>query len=515
MGLLEVFRQPKQVVSEIIGRTATVLPFWRSSQTVSKTVDQTQTDYEFWDKLRRGKQSGYKFGGLFCMPILQTLSSHVLGDGPRLALVEGGDPDNDADPRTYTDKQLETFMQHHYAFFADSLIDLYGLGDHYVIVNQNDATLSVAPPHTVEVDRDPFDYRRITQYTITTKTDDATIKDIYRDDGRTVEITWNTTEDGHQAGQVETYEFANLIGRIPVVHWPNDRAANETHGRPIYEPLLRLFSRYDDLLEKAIDGAELMGNPIPTFEGMENISETIEANATEEDPTYTDREDNTQTRKTIRFDLLAAIFVGKGGQFKFAAPSGGFTEDIRNMLKSLFLLLLDFTRIPEFMWGGAIASSKASAEVQWPPFVQYIQYKRAQWEGVGMDAETGRGAQGGLLELADIWLRCRALIDPRIVVDAVAVQWPDLMMEDQQLQFEKVQWASGTGKLTDKTALELLDVVDDPSREIKDAAAEAEQARAEAEEFQNNLQAAMREAGEGEPQPAPRSNGRATAEAVA
>lgn len=496
MTLLEGFRKPKQVVSEIIGRVANVAPSWQTWAArflPTKTVDQTVPDYEFWDKLRRGKQSGFKFGGLFCTPILQTISSHVLGEGPTLALVEGGNPDNDADPRTYTDVQLAAFMQSHYALLADSLIDLYGLGDHYIVINP-DSSLSIAPPNTVELERDPFDYRRVVKITITTKTDDADIADEYRDDGRTVTITWNSEKDGHRPGQKEVVEFQNLIGRIPVVHWANDRSANETHGRPIYEPLYKLFSRYDDLVEKALDGAELMGNPIPAFEGMENINETINANATAEDPDYTDIDGNTQTRKTIRFDQLAAIFVGKGGRFDFKSPPAGFTTDIRNMLKSLFLLLLDHTRIPEFLWGGAIASSKASAEVQWPPFVQYIQYKRAQLEGKGADTTTGVPAMGGLLELADIWLRTRALIDPRIVVDAVAVTWPDLMSDDEALQFEKIQWASGTGKVTDKTALELLAIVDDPAAEIQEAADEAEQRQADAMEYQAALSAAITEA---------------------
>jgi len=492
--ILDAFRRPRQVVSEIIGRVSVRALVWRSTPT--KTVDTTQTDYEFWDKLRRGKQAGYEFGALFCQPLVQIVSSHVWGDGPQLALAEGAGPDAtpETDDRAYTDALLARWVAQQSGMFLDVLQDDYALGDQYLIVNQADGTISIASPEAVEVERDPLDWRTIRKVTITTRTEDAEITDEYRTDGRTVTVTWQKAADGHHAGQKQVFQFQNLIGRLPVVHWANDRGGNETNGRPIYEALLKLFSRYDDLIVKALDGAELMGNPLPTFEGMENINETIDVNATSEDETYTDTAGASVSRKMLAFDRLAAVFVGKGGRFDFKSPQRGFTEDIRNMLKSLFLLMLDYSRVPEFLWGGAIASSKASAETQMPPFAQYVTFKRGQLEGIGADDLLGTAAEGGLLELADVWLRVRALFDRRVVVAPVACTWPEIMGEDEALQLEKIKYADGTGKLTAQTTLELLDLVDDAASEIKKAEKETEDAMQRQQEFSDRLADADREA---------------------
>lgn len=509
MNVLELFRRPQQRVSEIVGRvTYNVYTLWRTSVS-GKTIDETRTDYAFWDKLRRGKLDGYRLGGLFCTPATQIVAGHVWGAGPTLALTDGGVDENDA--RTYTDTLLARWLSNELGRLVRVLEDLYALGDQFLIVNP-DGSLAVANPETVSITRDPLNWTRPVAYTIVTRTDDATVTDEYRLDGRTVTIEWHKAQPtlGVVAGQKQTLKFANLIGRLPVVHWACDRGANEVAGRPIYEAMLRLFSRYDDLLEKALDGAELMGNPIPTFEGLENIQETIDVNATNEDEIYTDLEGNSETRKVIRFDRQAAIFAGKGGRFDFKSPTVGFTEDIRAMLKSLFLLLLDHARIPEYLWGGAISSSKASAETQAPPFAQYIEMRRMQLEGSGADDLLGTDAQGGLLELADVWLRTRALVDQRVVVAPVRAEWPPVMSEDERLVLDKVQYARGVGLLTGETALEKLDLVDDPASELAKAEAEVAEAEAASREFEALLTEAMREASQ--PQAAARSNGRGAPE---
>lgn len=471
-------KRPQNTVAEIVGRAVYVTVPWQARRSITKTVDETTTDYEFWDKLRRGKLDGYRFGGLFCNPITQIVASYVWGDGPTLALVDGGDPDDENDPRTYTSSLLNRWIERNAGLFLQVLVDLYALGDAYLIVNA-DGTLSAASPNTVEVDYSPLDALLPVAYTIVTKTDSVTITDRYETDRRTITLKWHkeAPELGVAAGQEQTFTYPNLIGRLPVVHFACDRGVNEQRGRPIYEPLLQLFSRYDDLIVAAIDGAEIMGHPLPAFVGLENINETVRANQTAETGSYIDREGNTQERVEIRFDRDATVWVGKGGDFKFVAPPNGWSGDLRDILKSLFYLVLDNARIPEFLWGGAIASSRASAETQLPPFVQYVAMRRQQFEGRGADDVLGLQPAGGLLELADVWLRTRALLDRRVVVAPVSVRWPEVAAEDEALQLEKVKYAHGAGMLSSVTALETLDLVDDPARELQKAEDEAADAQ--------------------------------------
>lgn len=63
-------------VKEIIGRTVmwvgNATNFWSR---FGKSVDQTKTDYAWWDKFRRGKQRGFEFAGLFAKPITEIIAS--------------------------------------------------------------------------------------------------------------------------------------------------------------------------------------------------------------------------------------------------------------------------------------------------------------------------------------------------------------------------------------------------------------------------------------------------------
>lgn len=492
---LRTLEAQQTVTREIIGRYEVVQPLWQSRTVVS--VDKTQGDYAFWDKLRRGKAEGFRLGALFAMPLTQIVASYVLGKGVTLALAEQAE--GTAANIEYTNGLLQRFGAKYHRLLHTLAVDKYGLGDQYVAVNP-DASLSTISPELVTLEWDDLDYRRVTKVRVETRLEAYHITDEYTETGRTVTIRTSGKASSarlQMGGQPTEYE--NLIGRLPVVHFANDRGTNEIYGRPLYEALYHLFSRYDDLLEKAIDGAELMGNPIPAFEGMENISETIEANATQDDESYTDIDGNGETRNLINWDRLSVLFIGKGGSFNFKSPGAGFTNDVRDMLKSLFYLLLDYTRVPEYVWGGAISSSRASAETQQDPFHQYIEGRRVEFEGDGGDADLGLSARGGLHELCDVWLRTKALTDPRVVVGPVQVTWPELASEDWTRMREWVQYLHGANLITDETAVTMFGKIEDAAAEVEtareeaDAAFEREQERM-GDTFNGQLDAAERDA---------------------
>ncbi|MCC6454183.1 MAG: phage portal protein [Caldilineaceae bacterium] len=476
-----VFARPA-VVSELIGRYAvsTAQFFMSRFNAALKTVDETIPDYEYWDRLRRGKLSGYTLGGLFSDRIERVLAAWVLGDGVEVALREDeGDAEDDEDAqkiddarRDYTNAELKHFINSlldsgqsdenegnedlddvNNSLLLTVMRDSMGLGDQYIFVNP-DGTLSVPSPETVTVTRNARDYRRVEKVVITTRTTDGeVITDEYRADGRTITIKRGNEE-------VEVLNFANLIGRIPMVHVAFGRSRNETNGHSIHEALRPLYDQYDDVLFKQIDGAKLLGNPIPTFEGMEKISEVINANAPVVVDSYTDSEGNEVDRPQVTIDQNAVIFVGKGGRFHFAAPPTGFTKDTQQVLKTLFLLLLDRTGIPEFIWGNELSSARASSDTQMVQFTKDIQGWR-------------RDQGGWIVKLCKIWLQVRALTDPMIVVGPLTANWPALLDEDQELRLKRIEAAKKEGTLTNKTFLKLLDLVKNPEQEAEEAEAEA------------------------------------------
>jgi hypothetical protein len=437
----------QEPIRELIGRATYVVgSFWQQIVAGKKSIDESRTDYTFWDRFRHGKAKGFEIAGVFAKPITQILASWVLGSRVT-ARVDSGDQ--------YTNMLLSKFLRRIHGLLIKFLEDLYALGDMYIIVNP-DGSLSMPSPETVDVEYDPLDYRRPIRFRVTTSLSKATVIDDYTAQGRTMVIKWAATED-RQAHE-ETRKFENLTGRIPVIHFANDRSGNEIFGRPVYEALFRVFGRYDDLVEKGLDGAELLGNPIPAFEGVEDIDETIEANADPNDA-ITDPVTG-ETHPVINWHRLQAIFVGKGGRFDYKSPRQNFTSDVREMLKLLFLLVLEFTRIPEAVWGGELTSSRSTAVEQMKNFYNHIRARRIALEGAGGDEELGAEPRGGLLELIDVWLRTVALTDRRVKVGDITMYWEPLTEVPYDVRLKATQWANGMGYISGRSALRHLEMIE-------------------------------------------------------
>lgn len=473
------------VIREMIGRAAMSDPRanLNSARYKVRTVDQTIPDYAFWDHVRRGKARGYSLGSLFAPRIERVLAAWVLGGGIEVKLASKPQESNDAPPeqmrttnRDYTNAQLAEFVaglldtgqdvegdpdedDRQSSLLLSLFRDTLGLGDQYVVVNA-DGSLSVPSVDTVEVERDPLNYKRMLRVTVTTKLDKFTILDEYRADGRTVVVKEGSRE-------VERQEFENLIGRIPVVHVAHGMSGNETNGHPIHEQLLALYDQYDDVLYKQLDGVKLFGNPILALVGLLDVTQAHLDNQPLVAEEYTDQDGNIVERPQIKLDANSILLLGEGGDAKYITPPPGFTEDTKQALKSLFLLLLDATGIPESVWGNELSSARASTDNQMGSFEQEIG---------GYRNDNG----GWIVRLCKIWLQFRALTDPRLVVDKLALTWPEVLGEDKEWLLKALDLAKANGVLTDEQFLTLLDLVEN-------AAAEVEAAQAEAEERQDRM----------------------------
>jgi hypothetical protein len=465
-------------VREIIGRATTLANnFWNKLRT-GDTVDTTAPDFAFWDQFRRGLKKGYRFSGLFAKPITEINASWVMGSGPQAELVDG--PDEKAgedDPKVYTNTILSRFLTRIRGLLLSTLVDLYGLGEQYIVVNP-DGSISIPSPDTVDYEYHRVDYRVPVKATITNEIDGMTITDEYRLDGRTIRIKVSKEEtlaelraEGWQQvdRNVVQMEFANLIGRLPVVQWANDRSGNERRGRPIYEGLLRLFERYDSVLENGLDAAEVMGHPIPTIEGLEDIEDFIERNGKSTGEQYQDGEGNVVQRVRIVFDRFATMLIGKGGVFRFVSPPVGFTKDLKDMAKWLFLLILDYTRIPEVIWGNEMSAGRSSSSESMKTFYSHIDGRRLAVEGEGADDILMMDAHGGLLEVIDIWLRYRQLIDRRVVVAPVKINWPSLNESSDEWNLKWGEAMHNRGLITDEEFVRQSGRIDDPDGEVTKA----------------------------------------------
>lgn len=441
----------EKVVSELIGRSGVRVLGSLYPALPLTTVDTTKPDYKFWDELRWGLRDGYRLGGLFALPIVQTLVSFALGRGVSVK-VDGAEK---------TTAKINQFLRANLRGLVENAEDGLGLGDAYIVVNA-DGSLSQVPPNQMEIITDELNPRNILGYTITTKLEKATITDEYTLDNGVSKRRITTKLATESQPRVEN--FSNQTGLLPVDHFATFRRTNELYGKPLYVALRRLFEEYDDVMTRSLSGVKLMGTPVPVAEGLIDPEETQRMLATRTE-TVENEDGSIETVYVVSLDDVDMFFIGAGGRFHFASPSP-FTEDAGRMLEFLFLLMLQHTRIPEGVWGGAIASSKASLEAQMPSFVLVVD----MWRLIMGD---------WLKDLIVMWTAITSLYDPsvrRVEKDDVHLEWPDILGRDETIMTNKLNSAHDRGVIRDETYLGGLDLpgVDDPAKEVELAREERE-----------------------------------------
>ena len=446
------------IVSELIGRSVRPQPQVKTQP----TTDAKRPDYAWYDKLRLGLQPGYELATPFCRPIISNIVAWTLGD---LFTITAEEDQLQSD--------ANKFVQDHKSLIIGWMQDALALGDGYLFLNPL-GSLTRLTPDVVEIGTDPSDADRIVKMTITTvSVDDETTTDVWTLEGR--EITISGGE--RTAPEVQTY--SNPLGLIPVVHLAWNRQANEIYGRPVYEQLVTVFSRYHDLLHSTLRGVEIMGMPMPVISGVENLERAIEANKTS-DTTVRTEDGGAVTRPEVDWEQFRGQMLWLEGKadFNFRAPAP-FASDSRTMLKLLFLLIVESVNIPEFVFGTAIASSKASAEAQMPAFTRVIQ----QWRIV---------LEQYLIQLMEVWLAVTAMSNAQAASTAIVttatpsdeqqqdeqeerlfnVEWQPLS-DDAEVTLQKLAHADRIGALSREEQLRILDLVDDPAQSVLDAEAEA------------------------------------------
>jgi hypothetical protein len=447
------------VVGEQVGRerpNRNILRF-RDVYAMRGTVDVGQTNYEFWDRARRGQARGLERSGLFLKPLESKKSAWVLGQMPRFKL-------EDEDAQTW----LGDWWSRHHALIIQAYQEAVGLGDCFIVVNP-DGTVAVVNPDVVEPLVDENDYSQQKGWVIRQTYPHPTQVARYM----TIEDTWTETNRVRRVylnGNLQrTERYRNVLGRVPIVHVTNNRSPNEKYGRPEGEALLRLLQDYDEILAAGLEGNIKQGRPVPvaemqTSEAVDKLFDTFGRRETIQHPDGT-------TERVDYVDFSSDEIVALVGKFYYAQP-GSFSQDTEVLLGLMFYLFLQHTEIPEFIWGNAIQGSKASAETQLPPFVKWVEKQQGE-------------AQHWVMELVEIALAYGFAFGetPVLKREDVQVLWESLTNEDGTLTLSAIDMALRYGLLTDETALALMPLdVDDPQAELTRLRAQQEEEARQQEE---------------------------------
>lgn len=413
--------------------------------------DWTRPDYDYWRRLYRCQVRGLELSGLLIKPLVNKTAGWVLGKAPQFKI------ENESTAETFADWLAENHPQ-----VLSAYRDSVKMGDAVIVVNP-DATLTIIPPQCVTpiISEDDFSQQLGWRIAQTFEHPDHTNRKMTIIDEYTAVSRVRIVEV--DAMEASRQEFPNLIGRVPVIHIANNVEAGETFGRPEAEALPNILHRYGVIMEAGIEGNELQGRPTPVlnFETKDDLDTFWDLYGETETQTLPDG--TTESSTTLSVDLQKLLTVS-GAAFSYESP-GSFINDAVELLGIMFYLILEHTELPEFVFGNAISSSKASAESQMPVFVRFIEMKQG-------------AAAGWLKELAETVLAMLSLFEPGVVVESPMIQWEPLTTDDGQLTLEAIRWAFTEGLLDERTALQLMPV------DIEDIDAVLEQARQEREERQ-------------------------------
>lgn len=396
--------------------------------------DWSRPDYGFWRRAYYCRARGLELSGLFLRPLINKIAAWTLGRPPQWRC------ENEA-----SQEALVGWWSDHHPEIVRAWRSALKLGDAFAVVNA-DLTMTIVPPETVEPIVSEGDYSEVTGWRITqvvkhpTRTSDRmTVTDEYTVERRVHRVEVN----GRLA---EETEYPNLIGRAPVVHIANQPADGETFGHPEAEALVEVLHRYGEVMEAGVEGNILQGRatPVLKFNDVTALADFFNRNETEERHTLPDG--TTERAPAVEFDPQALVAVV--GDFKWESPAP-FAGETAKLLELMFYLILEHTELPEFVFGNAIASSKASAETQLPIFIRFVEMRQGEMSG-------------WLTELAEIVLAYLALVEPGVVAESPTLQWEALDQTDGRLTLETVMWAYGEGLLDERTALMLapIDVAD-------------------------------------------------------
>lgn len=441
--------------SGVVNTTVKFFSPSRHQWTTAPTKSWSRADYDFWRKAYYCQAKGLELSGLFIKPLVNKIAAWTMGRPPFWAMESS----------TSLQALTDWWSKNHFAVLGAFLASLKQ-GDAFLIVN-SDLTVSVIPPNLVDPIVDESDYSTIIGWRITqiyqhpTRLNDRMrVVDEYYAHERVRIVDRGLNQE------IRTV-YPNLLGRLPIVHIPNQPQDGEIFGHPEAKALLEILQRYGITLEAAVEGNERQGRPTPVikFDNIQDLKKFWDDYGEVDRRTLPDG--STEESIYIGVDLTQILAIS-AADFKYAQP-GSFTEDTERLLGLMFYLILEHLEIPEFVFGNAVASSKASTETQLPIFETYIIMRQGQIEG-------------WLAQVAQIVLGYLSLIQPGITVEVPTLQWRKLS-QNGKLTLETLTWAYAQGLVDRRTALLLAPVeVEDIDGVLTRAIAEKEERDRKAQE---------------------------------
>lgn len=196
------------------------------------------------------------------------------------------------------------------------------------------------------------------------KVADYTVTEVLTPKSRTIEA------DSRAPGEIrqQNREEPNPWGFIPVVHFKNEAEENQLYGCSDLEPVEPFIKVYHDTMLFAAQGSKLFSRPKAKF-SLKSVDRFLHDNF---------GEDEIKAGK-LKFADKEIFLMQEGDDASFITADSGL-QGITTLLKFIYFCIVDVSETPEFAFGTAVASSKASVSEQMIPLARKIRRKRGMFE---------------------------------------------------------------------------------------------------------------------------------------
>jgi phage antirepressor YoqD-like protein len=214
-------------------------------------------------------------------------------------------------------------------------------------------------------------------------------------------------------------KFPNKMGFVPAVLFENETEMAQLHASSELEAIEPYMKFYHDVMVHAGSSSELHSTAKLVVRARD-LNRFLEQNFTQQEI----------DEKRLRFKNKDVLFFESGDPSITSVGSNIYQEgadiiqaeaplgDTTTLLEFIFLNIVDVSEIPEWAFGGAIGSSKASVSEQSAPLVHKVKRKRAM-------VESGWALLGRMMLKTVLNTTTR-----------VEVRWSDLAMRDLKSEAE-------------------------------------------------------------------------------
>lgn len=443
-----------------------------------KQIDYTRNDYDLYRSIYYGVSIGGKAkdmqgGSMFAKPIVNSSAGFILGQNFSVSISE----DKFAD----TQQSLNDWVDQNQSLILSYVIHGLRDGDSYIYIDEY-GNAEELDANTVTAVLDPMtgdiigydveekytlsapgaqdkkmlvvkNYRtnsvKYTQYEDNqTSTDKLTGGKVIYNKVYTVDGAINPVEN-------QIFYKEQLVERpLPVIHFANDVEPRQIYGNSELLNCLIGIRNYTAVLSNATKGVINNSNPIPVLTGVKNAEAVARQSNTGE----------TEDRDKVSWNPETILFLENPEAKAEYIQANGFMDDTGKLLEYYFMLIVEGSETPEFVFGNAVNSSRASVSEQMPVVVQKAIRKRAQ-------------LLKPFTQLLESYIDRRIRMSDTVYLPlknseyTLDIEFPDIVDEDKNLTLSTVQFLTQAGIISDETALKLLlsDKINDPAEELQNA----------------------------------------------